>query len=309
MPDYSSLQKAPIVVVIFNRPDHAARLRESLRGQEPRDLYVLSDAGRPDRAGEAGQVEACRRLFRDWRGKVEFNCAAVNMGCKGRVSSGLDWVFERTDRAIILEDDLVASEDFFSFCDGMLELYADAPEVFSVCGSKIYPHAVGSDHFLSKYANCWGWATWRRAWKRYDDRFVAPSLARKFLHLRSHLGASKASLYWLARMWQVRSGRLSSWFFCWMLSSFFNKGLHVYPPSNLVLNAGYGSDSTHTREREPYMPVAYGARVDLPAEPLKQVTTLADADRWIEDNLYSKSPRVRWGWVVRKVKRRGSKAG
>ena len=308
MPDSSALPadtpicaKAPVVVVIFNRPDHAARLRDSLRGQESRDLYVLSDAARPQKVGEAGKVEECRRIFEDWPGSVKFNCATVNMGCKGRVFSGLDWVFEMTDRAIVLEDDLLAREDFFSFCDWMLELYAETPGVLSVCGSKIYPGAANG-HFLSKYANCWGWATWRRAWKNYDDQFAVPSFTGKFLHLRSYLGTARASIYWLIRMWQVRSGRLSSWFFCWMLTSFFRDGLHVYPPSNLVLNQGYGADSTHTREREPYMPISYGPRMALPAKRLEPTATLAEADRWIEDNLYSKSPVVRWAWLVRKVK-------
>ena len=295
--------KAPIVVVIFNRPDHAARLRESLRGEESRDLYVLSDAARPHKPGEAEKVEQCRRLFEDWPGKVQVDYATGNLGCKRRVSSGLDWVFERTDRAIILEDDLLVREDFFAYCDQALELYADEPEVLSVCGSKLFPGAAGiGGHFLSRYANCWGWATWRRAWRDYDDRFAEPSLPRKFLRLRSHLGSCRAGLYWLFRMQQVLAGHLSSWFFCWMLSGFFKKGLHVYPSSNLVLNHGYGADSTHTRLREPYMPAAYGPPLDLPLLRPAAIETLPEADRWIEDNLYSKSPAVRWRWLLRKVR-------
>ena len=47
------------------------------------------------------------------------------MGCKKRISSGLDWVFNQVERAIILEDDCKPAESFFRFCDELLELYKD----------------------------------------------------------------------------------------------------------------------------------------------------------------------------------------
>lgn len=293
--------EASITVIIFNRPEHTARLRELLRSAESRELFVVSDGPRPDKPGESENVDACRNIFADWPGTAHFLFAAENMGCKDRVSSGLNWVFEKTDRTIVLEDDLTPHPTFFNYCDRMLELYFDDSKIMSICGSKIYPHQCLSQIFFSRYANSWGWATWKRAWSCYDDKFTDYSSAQIFSIVGRFLGSYRASFYWLLRLHQVRSGSVSSWFYCWLISCFLKEGVHIYPGSNLVVNNGYGDDSTHTARQEPYMPVAYGPPFPLLIAKPADVSPYEEADAWIDDNMYSKSLPVRLSWVMKKL--------
>ena len=293
--------KASVTVIIFNRPDHAAKLRDLLKEQETRELFVISDGPRPNRAGEREQVNLCRKIFSDWPGRVHFDFAEENMGCKARISSGLDWVFRKTDRTIILEDDLLPIPRFFSFCDEMLDAYAENSKIMSVCGTKVYPSDCHGNVYFSRYANSWGWATWKRAWACYDDGFTGYSPVQLVSMLRQRLRSHRAALYWFLRLRQVLSGSVSSWFYCWLLSSFLKDGLHVYPGSNLVVNHGFGEQSTHTARKEPYMPVAYGPT--LPGEIVLPCRTAPcdAADRWLEDNMYSKSLPVRLSWIMKKL--------
>lgn len=299
----NQVMKTPITVIIFNRPDHAAKLRDCLRGEESRELFVISDGPRPDRPGEIEQVEACRKIFSDWPSRMHFNFAEENMGCKVRVSSGLDWVFEHTDRSIILEDDLVPLPRFFTFCDEMLDAYSDCAEIMSISGSKVYPEDChGKEIYFSKYCNCWGWATWKRAWVNYDDTFDTYAPLTLISRLQHRLGSYKSAIYWYMRLRQVLSGTKNSWFYCWIVSCFLKKGLHVFPGSNLVVNQGFGDLSTHTKQHEPYMPTEYGpplpSRINLPAN----IETLKLADKWIDDYMYSKSLTVRILWIMKKLK-------
>src|SRR5207248_1893350 len=96
----------------------------------------------------------------------------VNLGCRKRVWSGLDWAFERTDRAIILEDDCLPDQSFFQFCEELLEKYADNPQVMHIGGTNFQQDnptfSIAQSYYFSHIAQIWGWATWKRAWKKYD---------------------------------------------------------------------------------------------------------------------------------------------
>ncbi|TCS37174.1 hypothetical protein BCF53_12033 [Reinekea marinisedimentorum] len=293
----------PLVVVVFNRPDHARALRRLLVDQESRDLYVIVDGPRGSKVGERALVEECVSIFKDWPGQVQFNISDKNLGCKVRISTGLDWVFERTERAIILEDDLSPSPMFFKYCDEMLEAYADSPEVMSVCGTKTYPGVIEqSQYFFSTYNNCWGWATWRRAWTHYSDNFGYLSSFQLIRTLKGILGSYRAGFYWFILYQMVVTGKRSSWAYCWMITCFLKGGLHVYPASNLVVNNGFGADSTHTSITEPYMPRVYGRDLSFPVlSSHVEKVAFALADTWIEDNIYSKSVGVRLEWLKRRL--------
>lgn len=293
--------QAPIAVIIFNRPEHARALRASLASQETRDLYVIVDGAREGRVGENLLVEECISIFKDWPGRVNFTISQTNLGCKDRVSSGLNWVFEQTDRAIILEDDILPSSDFFNFCDEMLEAYKDEPSIMSVCGTKHYLGSVPeSDYYFTKYSSCWGWATWKRAWSQYDDKFLSYSHKTIFLNLCKYLGSYRAGIYWLFRLRQVLSWNKSAWDYCWMINCFLAKGVHIAPAENMVINTGFGENSTHTSSPEPYTPVTYGNKISFPLRKRTQINSNKSVDVWVEDHLFSKSFKVRIKWLFGK---------
>ena len=117
-------------------------------------------------------VPRCDRSWQRSIGSARFfaNYADTNMGCKRRVSSGLDWVFSQAERAIVIEDDCLPHPDFFAFCDEMLDLYADDPRVAAVTGDYFQEGVRRGDasYYFSRYVHVWGWATWRRAWDHFD---------------------------------------------------------------------------------------------------------------------------------------------
>ncbi|MGX9418441.1 hypothetical protein ACWU4D_13925 [Vibrio sp. WJH972] len=292
---------APIAIILFNRPNHAKALKACLDDEQTRDLYVIVDGAREDKIGESLLIEESIAVFKDWPGNVKFEISQANLGCKNRISTGLNWLFEHTDRAIILEDDLLPSPDFFRFCDQMLETYKDESSIMSVCGTKHYPGCVPEfDYFFTKYSSGWGWATWKRAWSHYDDKFLSHSHRSIFFNICSYLGSYRAGIYWLFRLRQVLSGRKSAWDYCWMINCFLNKGVHISPSQNMVINSGFGENSTHTSCPEPYTPNTYGNKISFPISKRTQFTSNKLADTWVEDHLFSKSFSIRMKWLFKK---------
>ena len=107
----------PITMVIFNRPELTERLFRIIAAQRPKTLLIIADGPRESRLGEAEKCAAVRSVISkiDWPCELLTNFSETNLGCRRRVSSGLDWVFKQVDRSIILEDDCLPEPSFFQF--------------------------------------------------------------------------------------------------------------------------------------------------------------------------------------------------
>jgi len=109
--------KTPVAFIIFKRPDTTEKVFEAIRQAKPRKLFVIADGARVDRPGEAERCAAARAIIDrvDWDCEVLKNYSQINLGCGKRLPSGLDWVFDQVEDAIILEDDCVLILHFFCF--------------------------------------------------------------------------------------------------------------------------------------------------------------------------------------------------
>lgn len=243
------LQK-PVAFFVFNRPDTTERVFEEIRKARPPKLLVVADGPRPNKPGEAEKCEAVREIIEkvDWPCEVQKNYSDVNMGCKLRMSSGLDWVFENAEDAIILEDDCLPHPSFFRYCEELLEKYRYNENVMMIsgCNRLKESNADTSGYFFSKYPHIWGWASWRRVWKLYDvEMKLWPELRDSGRY--NDFCASKEELYFWKRYFDsVYNGSVDTWDAQVMFMSFCHKGLSIFPNVNLISNIGFGLNATHT---------------------------------------------------------------
>lgn len=293
--------KSPIAIIIFNRPDNVIKLLDCLKSECDRDIFVISDGARAHKPSDPEKVDACRNLFHDWPGRIYFNFADSNMGCKERVVSGLNWVFEHTDRAIILEDDCLPHHDFFRFADELLERFENDLRVMSICGTNIFSdkNFFNWSYCFSKYQNCWGWATWKRSWKLFDNNLSGLNIAKETGLLREHLGTYRAAIYWHHLLDKVRNGKINSWAYIWTFTGFLNHGLHVIPKNNLITNVGFGNDSTHTTQTPTHLTTTINS-MEFPLLPPPAIFPHPQYDQSVEDTIFSKSLYQRTLWVFRK---------
>lgn len=245
---------APVAFFTFNRIDTTRRVFERIREAKPQKLYLISDGARETKEGEADKVNEVRSFILngiDWDCCVKTNFSEKNLGCRNRINSGIDWVFESEDRVIILEDDVVPSLSFFRFCQDMLEYYADDENVFMITGNKRVPEfCMDSDYIFSRYCSIWGWATWKRAWIQNDQALKKWPRLRKEGLLKKVYGLD-ASLQLTRMIDLIYEGKLNTWDYPWQLSKAEHSGLEVVPSKNLVENIGMMTeDATHHFDHE-----------------------------------------------------------
>ena len=246
------MTRHPVAFFIFNRPKETEVVFEQIRQAKPPILLLVADGPRSEYQDEEKNCSDVRKIVRqiDWDCQVMTHYSKTNMGCKLRVSSGLDWVFSQVEDAIILEDDCVPHPSFFEFCDRLLEKYKDDDRIFSISGTTFQPNSRQdiNSYYFSKYPHIWGWATWRRAWKFYDVEIKSWEKIRNEGNLKSIISEKQVRAYWNRKFNQLYQNKIDTWDFQWTFSSFIQNGLHIIPNQNLVSNIGFGDDATHTKK-------------------------------------------------------------
>jgi len=239
-----------VAFFIFNRPGTTEQVFAAIAKAQPPVLLVVADGPRPDRVGEAEKCAAARAVIErvDWPCDVRTNFANTNLGLKRRMSSGITWVFEQVEEAIILEDDIVPDPTFFRFCEELLDKYRYDTRVGYISGNNVLLGARTTpySYYFTSNLNGWGWASWRRAWQYYDvemklwpairDQGQLPSLfnGRRFAH-------STTRLYELCYR-----GEVDIWDVQWEFACRTQNMMTITPSVPLVKNIGIGADSTTT---------------------------------------------------------------
>lgn len=239
----------PVVLVVFRRPETTRRVIESIAAYRPRKLYVIADGPRNESDRELRREVL--QLFDDlpWPTSLHVEAAEENMGVRRRISSGLDFVFEREEQAIILEDDCLANPDFFRYCECLLSHYADDARVMHIGGNNFLrgKYQAPDSYYFSRHTHCWGWATWRRAWQRYDHNLEHWD---SFKRNRGMADVSNSQLeedYFMRCVQSVADGATDSWAYIWGYSCLLYHGLGIVPAVNLVKNIGFDKNATHTK--------------------------------------------------------------
>jgi hypothetical protein len=302
----------PIVLLIYRRPAETARVLASLAAARPPHLIIVADGPRAGRPGEAQAVAAARAAAEavSWPCAVTRIYAETNMGLRSRVESGLHAAFALAERAIILEDDCVPSPSLFPFCAELLERYADDERVMAISGDNFQGGLRGpASYRFSRYPHCWGWATWQRAWRRYDGAMADWPRLRAGLWLQGLLGNRRAARYWRAIFDQVYAGQIDSWAYRWTYSCWRYGGLTALPARNLVSNIGFGAGATHTgAASSPFAALpAHELRFPLAHPPV--VAADARADAHTQRTLYDPGLGRRIAWRLRRMLARPARTG
>ena len=255
----------PVALIVFNRPEVTRRVFEAVRKARPARLLVVADGPRATRPDDAENCRLTREIVAgvDWPCEVQTNFSESNLGCKRRVSSGLDWVFGEVEEAIILEDDCLPHPDFFPFCAELLEKYRYDNRIFHISGNHFRTKGERNpdSYYFSRYSFIWGWASWRRAWKHYDVEMKLWPAVRDGNWLRDFLGDESAARRFTREFQAIYDGKVDTWDFQWGLACWIHSGLAIRPHVNLISNIGFSADATHTKD--PDYPGA-----NMPAEPM-----------------------------------------
>ena len=243
--------RTAVLFIAFKRYEESKAVMEGIRAAKPPRLYFASDGARNDK--EAGDVQRVRDLVKlvDWPCEVKTLFSPTNQTVKFGPPAAINWFFEHEEEGIILEDDCKPALTWFWFAQEMLERYRHDERIWIVMGNNLmpeWPARDGESYYYSAhgYGAYWGWASWRRMWKKYDLHMKDWPALRDGGLLNGHFldkSEAREALHLLESSWD---GRIHSWDFQLDYGRIAHGGMNIIPNVNLIRNIGFGDGSTHT---------------------------------------------------------------
>lgn len=241
----------PVLFLIFNRPDTTELVFNAIRKAKPSKLYIAADGPRLDKIGETEKCESVHKIVSqiDWDCEVKTLFRKNNLGCKTAVSQAIKWFFDNEEMGIILEDDCLPNSSFFPFCQELLEKYKDNDQIFMISGDNFNREKIGeADYYFSRIPNIWGWATWKRAWQKYDISMSFFDDFKKENKIENIWSRKNVQNYWLEIFERTKRSEIDAWDYQLAFCIFSNEGFCISPNQNLVSNIGFfeGGGFTNT---------------------------------------------------------------
>lgn len=301
----------PVLLILFNRVDTTVALIDALRMIRPSKVYVSIDGPRESRPDDIEKISRVKQVVDsiDWECTITKRLLETNLGCKFAPSSAISWLFQTEDCGIILEDDCIPAPTFFEFCQELLLRYKNDECVYMISGCDFSngDGALTTDrYYFHKYQLIWGWATWKRAWDKFDiDMLSWKNREDKFRFLSQKCESLDERLFWLEifnRM--LEKGQDSVWDYQWLYAMWRNGGKCISPCVNLITNIGFGVGATHTQQQSP----KHQKPVGMVSHPIVHCENTIDLkkQREIRNNFYMTKDRgyvftIRW--VVRQLRK------
>lgn len=295
----SALVDVSVLLVFFTRHEQFKQVFEQVRKARPSRLFLYQDGPRSGREDDIVNIKKCREIAEniDWECEVHRLYQEENVGVDPSGYIADTWAFSQTDKCIVLEDDVLPSVSFFSFCKKMLDKYENDEQVMLISGFNVEEETKGvvDDYFFSRTTFTWGWASWTRVVKQWDPTYVFLSdkaECRKLQNYIEYNGLVKNMLNVFAD--HKRSGK--EHFETILISNQYRReGLTIVPTKNMINNIGVVAGATHYAADIALIPKGYRRiftmkRYEINTNELKHPTMIKDY------KLYQKNAYRIYGW-------------
>jgi len=237
---------APIVLFVYNRPQHTLKTLEALMQNElaeKSELFIYCDGPKPNAKKEdLDKIDAVHTIIlkKQWCKKVHIIKAEVNKGLANSIVAGVTEIVNRYGKIIVLEDDIVTSKGFLRYMNEALNLYENEPKIMHIGSYLPYTNSYRKlpETFLSRFMSCWGWATWKTSWNKANwneselyEQIKDPKVRNEF-NLEGVLNFHE-------QLENNIDGSINTWAIKWFASIFLCNGLCLYPSHSFTKNIGF----------------------------------------------------------------------
>jgi hypothetical protein len=132
-----------------------------------------------------------------------------------------------------------------------LDHYEDIQEVMHVSGYMFPVRGKLPETFFYRATSCWGWATWKRAWDKFE--LDAKKLLAKFKDAKQRWEFDiRGTMDYYKMLRSQARNNTDAWAARWYASVFFNDGLCLHPGISFVNNIGHDNTGLHCRPTDIY---------------------------------------------------------
>lgn len=251
--------KLPVLILAYNRPDLVMQVLQVVQIYQPPRLYLACDGPRLHKQGDKERVNETRRIMEssvNWDCELHTLFREKNLGCAQGVYEAISWFFNHEEYGVIIEDDVVVSQDFFKLCEDLLPRYKNDMKIMQISSLNTSGRVdIPSSYVYSQVFHCWGWASWRSAWQKMDMQMTGITKTT-IPYLVKRIGLFRGCMmYYYFKQLYAHLEQSTSWATRWYHSILCYDGLVICPGINLGINIGL-TQGEHYKHSDAHRPEA-----------------------------------------------------
>lgn len=243
------LVDVPVLLEFFCRDKTFVQVFEQVKKARPRVLLLYQDGPREGREDDIAGIKKCRDIAEsiDWNCEVYRNYQEKNVGCDPSGYNAQLWAFSIVDKCIVLEDDVVPSQNFFRYCKELLDYYENDERIGLICGmnNKDVSENVQESYFFTPKGSIWGWASWKRVVETWDSTYSILDDSEALKRLRENADSNREYESLINTVKEHKESGRAHFESIGGLSGLLNNRLNIVPKYNMISNVGIDATTTH----------------------------------------------------------------
>ncbi len=242
--------KNPILLLTYKRPKTTEIIVKRILSIKPKILYIFQDGPKKKfKKSDSLQHKETFDLINRYKKtskktKILFFSFKTNIGQRFIADKVLNIVFKKEKEIIFLEDDTYPDLSFFDYCSLMLKNFKNDKNIYHISGCNLFyglnKKKISKEKiFLSKYPQFWGWATWKKKWKKYYQPEIQDWEKNKNYFLKECTDNDGEYRFFNHYITKNAKGSHIGWDVPWIYKLVLNSKKTLLPNVNLIKNLGY----------------------------------------------------------------------
>ena len=288
-------------------------LIQSLAAVKPKLILLSVDGPKINRLRDIELVRQTQEMVNEitWDAEVRTRFRESNLGLRNAVVDAVTWANNEFGKVIVLEDDVRAGPQLLDFLNYNLIKYENQRDIAHINGYNLVPNQHLSNPSkpsrMSIYPESYAWATWEKAWSKYDDNMIwAKNVS--ISELKNICGSTVGALRWKQNFSDAAAGRIDTWAYRWLATIWENNFKVISPNQNISTYKGW-ENGTHTFFKVKYKEPEIGIiNIDL-HDSNGRIDELAE--NWLKRRVFLESARgvargilISWLLNIRKIQKR-----
>lgn len=237
--------------MVYIKPETTLKVVDALRKAAVKNLYVSINTPLKNYKADIVKNNDVINIIKgiNWDCKVKYKIRKKYVDAYTSYNEAIKWFFKNEGEGIILEDDTLPNKSFFLFCTKLLKKYRNNKKISQICGSSFVnqENFKEPNYFFSNYNLCWGYATWRRSIRDYDEHMKEWPTIKKNKVFINIINDKKFLSYWTDIFDTQYKKKFRAWDYRWLYSNWVKNKLSIIPKKHLIQNIGFVKEATHTK--------------------------------------------------------------
>jgi hypothetical protein len=231
----------PVLITGYSRVDSLIGLVEAAIKSDVQNIYVALDGSLSEETTlkQSQIIGSLKSISSKSNAAIKIFQREENLGSGAGIVNALNWFFSEERAGIILEDDLVVEENFFTYMNQAISLLESEPDILMASGTRLR-NDRSQTSTLCSYPVVWGWATTRKKWQTMSGLIFQEGTS-----YLSHIALSE-KIFWVTGKRRALRSQIDAWDIPLSAGMRAEGYFSLVPPINLVSNIGFDEVASHT---------------------------------------------------------------